>query len=93
MKIIDGETTDNGKTYYCYNRAGQAPQTIKCFWALANDKKVVLVEIDFTYTDLAGIEGLAADQTSKVVYNLQGQRVEKVVKGIYIINGKKVLVK
>ena len=93
VKIIDGETTDNGKTYYCYNRAGQAPQTIKCFWALANDKKVVLVEIDFTYTDLAGIEGLAADQTSKVVYNLQGQRVEKVVKGIYVINGKKVLVK
>ena len=25
------------------------------------------------------------------VYNLQGQRVEKAVKGLYIVNGKKVL--
>ena len=30
-------------------------------------------------------------ETNDVIYNLAGQRVEKAVKGIYIINGKKVL--
>ena len=93
VKIIDGETTDNGKTYYCYNRAGQAPQTIKCYYALANDKKAVLVEIDFTYTDLAGIETVTANETNAPVFNLRGQRVDNVVKGIYIQNGKKYVVK
>ena len=30
---------------------------------------------------------------SKAIYNLAGQRVSKMQKGIYIVNGKKVLVK
>ena len=93
VKIIDGSTTDNGKTYYCYNRGGQAPQTIKCYYALGNDKKAVLVEIDFTYTDELGIDGIAADQNNAPIYNLKGQRVEKTMKGLYIQNGKKYLVK
>ena len=49
VKINDNGTTDGGQTYYCYNRSGQEPQTIKCYWALANEEKAVLVEIDFVY--------------------------------------------
>ena len=41
----------DGKEYLCYNRSGMEPQTIKTFWAIANDKKAVLVEIDFIYLD------------------------------------------
>ena len=41
----------NGKEYLCYNRSGMEPQTIKTYWAIANDKKAVLVEIDFIYLD------------------------------------------
>ena len=93
VKIVDGSNTDNGKTYYCYNRAGIAPQLIKCYWALANAEKAVLVEIDFTYTDLAGIDGIAAEKSNAPVYNLQGQKVVKATKGLYIQNGKKYLVK
>ncbi len=43
-----------------------------------------------------GINGIAADElTGKdtVIYNLHGQRVSRAEKGIYIVNGKKVLVK
>ena len=37
-----------------------------------------------------GISGIVADENA-VIYNLAGQRVSKAVKGINIINGKKVL--
>lgn len=44
--------------------------------------------------DGAGISAVAADKTAdKVIFNLAGQRLEKPVKGINIINGKKVVVK
>ena len=39
-----------------------------------------------------GIEAVDADAEA-VIYDLQGRRVEKAVKGVYIVNGKKVLVK
>ena len=39
----------DGQTYPCYNRTGMEPQTIKCYWAIANDKEAVLVGIDFIY--------------------------------------------
>jgi hypothetical protein len=41
-----------------------------------------------------GISGFTAEkQNSATIYNLNGQRVEKAQKGLYIINGKKVMVK
>ena len=38
-------------------------------------------------------EKLVSEQTNDVYYNLQGQRVEKPTKGLYIKNGKKVVIK
>lgn len=43
----------NGKDYECFNISGCNAQTIKCYWALANDTKAVLVEIDFIYVSAA----------------------------------------
>ena len=41
-----------------------------------------------------GIRSMGDDQTENgVIYNLAGQRVEKATRGLYIVNGKKVLVK
>lgn len=42
-------------------------------------------------TDIQGVEAEAP--VAVAIYNLAGQRVQKAVKGLYIINGKKVLVK
>ena len=43
------------------------------------------------------VNGIKAVETQKaesnVIYNLAGQRISKMQKGIYIVNGKKVLVK
>ncbi|MBO4905485.1 MAG: hypothetical protein J5486_00425 [Bacteroidaceae bacterium] len=40
-----------------------------------------------------GIEGVAANAGNKTIFNLAGQRVQNAQKGIYIVNGKKVVVK
>ncbi|MCR4602106.1 MAG: hypothetical protein K5683_01060 [Prevotella sp.] len=40
-----------------------------------------------------GISTIASEPVVKGIYTLSGQKVEKAVKGLYIVNGKKVLVK
>ena len=48
----------------------------------------------FVGDDTTGISDVKASLTSdEVIYNLRGQRVEKPNKGLYIINGKKVILK
>ena len=50
--------------------------------------------LDFTIEPTNGISTVGADsKADDNVYNLQGQRVKKAVKGIYIQNGKKFIVK
>ena len=60
--------------------------------AAAAGAKIYIQEEDGTYTAINGVE---ADGTieGEGIYNLSGQRVNKAQKGIYIVNGKKVLVK
>ena len=45
----------------------------------------------FFFGDTDAIEGVKAENEQQAIYNLAGQRVQKAVKGIYIVNGKKVL--
>ena len=48
----------------------------------------------FSFSDMVnGIKAIETETESKVIYNLAGQRVSKMQKGIYVVNGKKVLVK
>jgi len=47
---------NDGQNYECYNIGGLEPQTFKGYWAIANDEKYVLVEIDFIYAEPAPIE-------------------------------------
>ena len=55
------------------------------------------LRISFKHSDddVTGIQSLQSDERSldRAVYNLRGQRVEHPTKGIYIINGKKVIIK
>lgn len=55
--------------------------------------KVVKNE-DGTYSTVTSVDDVIVSKTSDgKIYNLSGQRVEKAVKGLYIIDGKKILVK
>jgi hypothetical protein len=40
-----------------------------------------------------GIETIHTDGSEDVIYNLQGVRVKKAGKGVYIINGKKTVIR
>ncbi|MBO4451277.1 MAG: hypothetical protein J5770_02545 [Bacteroidaceae bacterium] len=84
----------DGKTYLCYNINGCEEQEIKCYYAIANDKRAVLVEITFAYVVPSGINEINADEKADAIFNINGvQIVKPQQKGIYIQNGKKVVIK
>ena len=41
--------------------------------------------------DATGIQGIFANENNEAIYNLAGQRIGKIQKGINIIGGKKIL--
>ena len=50
----------------------------------------------FSFGDPSGIDQVGTDvsvQMTDVIYNLSGQRVNRLTKGLYIVNGKKVVIK
>lgn len=53
-----------------------------------------IIDVMLNVTDPTGIEGVEAESGTLVIYDLQGRRLDKITaSGIYIVNGKKVLVK
>ena len=54
----------------------------------------ILFEIPMRELESAAIKSVNSEtQNTNAIFNLNGQQVEKAVKGLYIMNGKKVLVK
>ena len=65
----------------------------KAYLELENEGKSRL-SISFGEGDATAIEAVEkANAVDGIIYNIAGQRVQNPVKGIYIVNGKKVLVK
>ena len=56
-------------------------------------KDAAVLKVTLTYQVPEGIESLSLQPETTTVYNLNGQKVEKVRKGLYIQNGKKIVVK
>ena len=53
-----------------------------------------IIDVMLNVTDGTGIEDVEVENGKRVIYDLQGRKLSEIVKsGIYIINGKKVLVK
>ena len=76
------------------NKASDGTTDIKPFNVyLTND---AANEVTFTINGVpTGIAGIISSnlQDTDVIYTLQGVRVDKATKGVYIINGKKVVIK
>ena len=82
----------DGKEYHCWNLATAAHHKYVGYYALTNGKKAVLVKITFvTATAINAVE--AEQNAAQVIFDLSGRRLQKAVKGVNIINGKKILVK
>lgn len=73
---------ENGGTFTV--KAGTA------YLAVPNAVSVKGFLLDGTPT---AIEGVEAENNTDVIYNLSGQRVQKAQRGLYIVNGKKLMVK
>ena len=58
-----------------------------------NEVRIFIEEADGTITAINGVNGKVESVNGEGIYNLSGQRVNKAQKGIYIQDGKKVLVK
>lgn len=69
---------------------GHQSADIKLDAITANGNLVFTLNDDWTTT---GIQTLAAGKANSAIYNIAGQRVEKAVRGLYITNGRKFIVK
>lgn len=50
--------------------------------------------LTLSFGDETAVQGISTElPTSRVIYSLAGQRVQKAQKGIYVVNGKKVVIK
>lgn len=68
------------------------PVLSETFTATASNQ---LTEVEVVLVDATGIQSVQVENESanRAVFDLQGRRVQQASKGLYIINGKKVLVK
>ena len=90
--------SDNCKQFLTYsNEDIAAPFKAEATICFAIDTKRYVIHITLldpeSYKDAQGIAGINADKKNGKIYNLQGQEVVAPAKGIYIMNGKKFLVK
>ena len=66
----------------------------KAFLKIANGASALARSLNVVFADEAtGINTAKESQSTVGYYNLNGQRVEKPAKGLYIMNGKKVILK
>lgn len=90
---VEGTESDGSKNYGLSNgefclindgmvKAGKAYLNVPAGTNASSRLRIVMPEA-------TGISTLAADNAKAETFNLQGQRVERPAKGIYIVNGKK----
>ncbi|MBR1547901.1 MAG: hypothetical protein IJ637_04160, partial [Prevotella sp.] len=101
LKVSDGNVAGDGSSIYVLAKGTSGVG----FYLLKSGDKVpagkVYLEvaggapefIGFAGAETTGIKNVNAQQTNTVVYNLNGQRVNKAQKGINIVNGKKFIVR
>ncbi|MBR2235961.1 MAG: hypothetical protein IJ892_13015 [Prevotella sp.] len=94
----DSDSKDNKVNYLIDNFSGES------FDGKSIDSKFLFTYADWNYRFnvslipaakyeemMAGVSSLKVAQPENVIYDLQGRRVKDAVKGLYIVNGKKVV--
>ncbi len=76
-----GKNTDEPATY-----------TATYVFVKNDTKDAVVLKVELSYV-ATGINGLNADSQNATIFDLNGRRVNNAQKGIYIVNGKKIVVK
>ena len=97
-------TEDGDYTNYILNNGGNGigfylanSQTVaanRAYLHVPNSEKAATARLTIVFDDqTTGIADLNATANGDAIYNLNGQRIEKATKGIYIIGGKKMMKK
>ena len=80
----------------CYDATHEAGEVYTAKWAFVHEGKAVVIEVVITFIPAQGIDNIETTDDA-VIYTITGKRVQGDVKslerGIYIVNGRKVLVK
>ena len=89
-------TTADGKPAFVKSNIQYLPAN-KCFLAVSStapDVLKIMTEAEYE-AYVTGIEQITTSTTdgAKVIYDLQGRRVQAPSKGLYIVNGKKMIIK
>lgn len=74
-----------------YKTGGMVVDTDKAY--IQTTVSAARLAIDFEDEDVTAIEAVKAQKNDGQFYNLAGQRVAQPAKGLYIVNGKKVIIK
>lgn len=80
----------------CYDATFEVGEVYTAKWAFVHEGKAVVIEVVITFDIPFGIDNIETTEDA-VIYTITGKRVQGNVKslesGIYIVNGRKVLVK
>ncbi len=95
----EGTTADGTQYILALNGEGNAqfgPATSET--TIAAGKAYLVVSsgasrLNVVFGETTGIKSIEAQEAQEGIYNLQGQRVAKAQNGLYIVNGKKAIVK
>ena len=91
-KDAANSATDIVLTYNAEADTYTTPQTVVLNGQPAAwEPYLTFTNVSFVNPNPSGIDTLAASEKKAVVYTLNGQRVETMKKGLYIVNGKKVI--
>ena len=84
---------NKNNTLGLYRYTGTNVKGGKAYYLLADDEAASMGFVFDFEGQTTGVESLEVNADNQVIYDLSGRRVAKAGKGLYIINGKKVLVK
>ena len=88
-QIYDAGGMDGKNTIASWNNPFTYTATYAFVKTGSND--AVVLDVTLRYTVPTGINAIARDAQKNVIFNLNGQKVNKAQKGLFIINGKKVV--
>ena len=95
--ILGKDNNNNSKAVFKKLSSNALNRTIaqyKAYLTLDGAQSAQLMNFAFAGSDLTGIQNVTETSAkSKTAYDLAGRKVGKLQKGIYIVNGKKVIVK
>lgn len=73
---------------------GQSPKNFRVVALLLNNETKTIVNACVTPVEgVSAIQNISTSKGENTIYNLNGVRVEKPTKGLYIVNGKKMVIK